>query len=75
MLGGVREQGLAERDQTLDGGRTRPERGRPADEAVLELARGRVEHGEHQRAAVAEAPEQRSLADTRLGRDRIHRCT
>ena len=50
-----------------------PERWLAAYQRVLELARALVEQRHHEPGAVAEATEQRPLADARLGRDRVHR--
>jgi hypothetical protein len=63
----------AEGDRTLHGRSTGAERRLAADDLVLELALALVEQGVHQAAAVAEAAEERALADARRGGDRVHR--
>ena len=50
-----------------------PQRRRAADEGLLERGVALGEQVARERRAVAEAPEQRALADPRLGGDRVHR--
>jgi hypothetical protein len=67
------EHPLAERHQALGGRGARPERRLAADERVLEGAVALGQQRARERRAIAEAPEQRALADARLGRDGVHR--
>jgi hypothetical protein len=69
----VVEHALTEGHQALARGRARPERRRPADEALLEAPLALVEQGAHQAAAVAEVAKQCALAHSRGARDLVHR--
>ena len=65
---------LAERDQALArAARPGPSGGVAADERLLEAALALVEQRARERRAVAEAAEERALADAGLGGDRVHR--
>jgi hypothetical protein len=61
-----------ERAQPLHGGRSRPERRRAAQDAVLQVALVLVEQGRRDRRAVRVAAVEGALADPRRGRDLLH---
>ena len=73
VLAEVREQALAERDQSLDRRRARAQRRRPADQVLLQPPLVLGQQREDEPGAVAEPAEQRALADARLGGDGVHR--
>ena len=67
------EQRAEEGVEALPGGRARPERGRAPQDQALQLALGVLQQRQRQPGPVAEAPEERALADARGGGDLVHR--
>ena len=61
-----------EGEQPLGRRRAGPERRRAAQDGLLQAPLGLVEQGAQEPLAVAEAPEQRALADAGGARDVVH---